>query len=350
MIAWATDLHLDHVARPGLEAFLARVRASGASLLLLGGDVSSGPHLSSHLLALLNATAPGSVRLILGNHDAYHDALAGVRSRVEGLAARRGGNGRLALLDGATPESLGGGTWLVGAGGWGDGRAGGATPMVALNDEVLIAELAQARARGRLAELLDTLGQQAAAALSSALERVPADARRVLVLTHVPPFPGATWHWGRPSEPAFLQRFCWAAGGETIAAFAAGPPGGRSRCALRPHPRRRLPAALPYPLGHHRPGRLRRPAADPLCGRRASGGDRSGGRRRKVGQNPGRPSKAFLVPRRHEHELDVGEAPRPRRQGGDPEPLVPVRPPRAAEQARGRMGQGVASDLLAGVL
>lgn len=219
MLAWGTDLHLDHASDSARETFLARVWDSGASLLLLGGDVSSGPHLTRHLLALLDAAAPACpVRLVLGNHDAYHDTLAGVRSRVEGLT------GRLVLLDGAAPEDLGGGVWLVGAGGWGDGRAGGNAPAVALNDERLIAELAQARARGQLAELLNTLGQQAAAALSSSLIQVPAGARRVLVLTHVPPFPGATWHEGHPSAPAFQQRFCWAAGGEVLAAFAAARP------------------------------------------------------------------------------------------------------------------------------
>ncbi len=225
MITWGSDLHLDHLARPALERFLGRVReGAGASsaLLLLGGDVSSGLHLADHLSALLDAAAPGLVRLVIGNHDAYHDCLAGVRRRVGELAARS--HGRMALLDGAAPESLGDGIWLVGAGGWGDGRAGGAARPVPLNDEELIGELSQAKVQGRLGDLLGRLGRESAAELASSLERVPAGARRVLVLTHVPPFPGAAWYRGRPSEPAYQQRFCWVAGGETLLDFVVARP------------------------------------------------------------------------------------------------------------------------------
>lgn len=224
IVAWASDLHLDHVSRPALEGFLGRVREVGgsAALLLLGGDISSGLHLISHLSALLDAAAPGPVRLVLGNHEAYHDSLAGVRQRVGELVARS--HGRLVLLDGAAPESLGEGVWLTGVGGWGDARAGGTARPVPLNDEELIDELSQARAQGCLSELLGRLGQEAALALACSLEGIPADARRVLVLTHVPPFAGAAWHRGRPSEPAFQQRFCWAAGGEVLSAFVASRP------------------------------------------------------------------------------------------------------------------------------
>lgn len=219
ILAWASDLHLDHLSHPALEAFLGRVRAGGASTLMLGGDVSNALHLCGHLEALLDAAAPAPVRLVLGNHDFYGDGLTAVRLRVGGLAVASAGG--LARLDGAPPEDLGGGVWLVGAGGWGDAQAGGDARPVSLNDEEAIAELTEARMRGRLGELLVQLGDEAAMALAFSLEGVPTEARRVVVLTHVPPLPGAAWHRGRPSEPAYQQRFCWAAGGEVISTFAA---------------------------------------------------------------------------------------------------------------------------------
>lgn len=222
MLAWASDLHLDHLSRPALGTFLGRVRGAGASTLLLGGDVSNALHLLEHLKALLEAAAPAPVRLVFGNHDFYGGSLAAVRFAVGGLVAASAG--RLALLDGAAPEELGTGVWLVGAGGWGDARAGGGARPVALNDEEVVAELAEAWAQERLDEWLGGLGEEAAMALAFSLEGVPAGARRVLVLTHVPPFPGAAWHRGAPSEPAFQQRFCWMQGGEVLATFAASRP------------------------------------------------------------------------------------------------------------------------------
>lgn len=222
MLAWASDLHLDHARPAALAAFLERVRVAAPRALLLGGDVSNALHLSGHLRALVDAATPAPVRLVLGNHDFYGSSLAAVRFRVGGLPAAK--DGRLRLLDGAAPEELGAGAWLVGAGGWGDGRAGGAVRAVPLNDEEAIAELTEARGQGRLGELLGRLGEEAALALAFSLEGVPAPARRALVLTHVPPFPGAAWHRGRPSEPTFQQRFCWMAGGEVLSAFAAARP------------------------------------------------------------------------------------------------------------------------------
>lgn len=222
MLAWASDLHLDHLPAGTLAPFLERVRAAAPDLLLLGGDVSNAGRLIEHLGALLEAAAPASVRLVLGNHDYYHGSLGEVNRRIAALTTLH--PGRLIRLDGAVPETLGGDTWLVGSGGWGDLRAGGRARPVALNDEALIAELRAQEGWVGLSPLLKSLGDGAARDLAGSLERVPAGARRVLVLTHVPPFAGAAWHRGRPSEPAFQQRFCWAAGGEALLAFTATRP------------------------------------------------------------------------------------------------------------------------------
>ena len=48
--------------------------------------------------------------------------------------------------------------------------------------------------------------------------------REVILLTHVPPLPEATWHEGKMSGPDFLPYFCNARLGETI----------RAACALHP--------------------------------------------------------------------------------------------------------------------
>jgi hypothetical protein len=89
-----------------------------------------------------------------------------------------------------------------------------------LNDEHLIAELRTGNLTGRLREL----GKESAKHLQTQLGAVPEDASCVIVLTHVPPWPQATWHEGRQSDAMALPRFCWQAGGIVISQAAERTP------------------------------------------------------------------------------------------------------------------------------
>ena len=75
-----------------------------------------------------------------------------------------------------------------------------------------------------LRETLNWLGDECAMVLEPQLHEAAALFPEVLVLTHVPPFPEAAWHEGRPSGDDFLPFFsCKAVGDLLLGAAAAHP-------------------------------------------------------------------------------------------------------------------------------
>ena len=92
-----------------------------------------------------------------------------------------------------------------------------------LNDYLLIEELAGLDKRDRL-ERLHALGDEAAAHFRAVLPEALARFRRLIVLTHVPPFREACWHRGRISDDDWLPHFaCQAVGEVLVEAMAAHP-------------------------------------------------------------------------------------------------------------------------------
>lgn len=219
-LAWATDIHVNFIGRPALEAFCDDIAASGASAVLLGGDISEAPYLADHLVAMADRLAR-PVYFVLGNHDFYHGAIDEVRGRVTRLSRE---HEHLRWLPEAGVVELAPDLALAGHDGWGDARLGNPTTTpVLLNDFLLIHDLAGLD-RPTLIERLQHLGDQAAAFIEAtvpaALERHP----RLLFLTHVPPFRDACWHEGAISDDDWLPWFTCKAAGDALAAAAAAHP------------------------------------------------------------------------------------------------------------------------------
>lgn len=131
-------------------------------------------------------------------------------------------------------------TALVGHGGWADGRLDDyAGSGVRLNDYRLIDDFVGKDSSERL-EVMHRLGDEAAAHLARVLPLALETHERVLVLTHVPSFPEAAWHEGRPTDRFYLPHFCSKAVGDVLLQIA------------KVHPRRELIVLC----GHtHSPGR-----------------------------------------------------------------------------------------------
>ncbi len=214
--AWATDVHLEFLKDEGFERFVAAIRATEPEALFLTGDIAVANTVGKFVQRVRVAIG-APVLFVLGNHDFYRGSVAEVRAWAASLRAADEG---VVYLPAHGPWRAADGTVVVGADGWGDGRAGSpATSTVELNDWHLIREFADVRAmddrRARLA-LLEKLADQDAERLEATLRTVVDGAERVVVLTHVPPFTEACWHEGKRSDPEWLPWFTCVAMGTML--------------------------------------------------------------------------------------------------------------------------------------
>jgi hypothetical protein len=213
-LAWLSDIHLDFVDEAAVERLGRETSATKARLAVVTGDVALAASVIDKLAALAGA-ARMPIYFVLGNHDFYGGRIAEVRKKVRGVAPP------LCWLPAAGPIDLAPGTWLVGCDGWGDARHG--TPdrsRVMLNDFVKIGDLVDCPP-GALHAQLRALGDAEGETLRGLIDRVPKNARSVIVATHVPPFKEACWYDGKVSDDEWLPFFTCAATGEVLRAAAA---------------------------------------------------------------------------------------------------------------------------------
>lgn len=211
-LGWLSDIHLNFLADASAEAFVRDLAGLQADAWLVTGDIGEAGSVARYL-QMFAARLPSPTYVALGNHDFYGGSLAAVRREVARLAGR---SDRLVWLGGAGPQAVGGGVVIVGDDGWADARFGDAlTTPVLLNDFLRIAEL-KGLARPDLVRTLNRLGDEAAARLAGKLDEASRLARRVVVLTHVPPFREAAWHEGRPCDDDWAPWFACRAMGEAI--------------------------------------------------------------------------------------------------------------------------------------
>ena len=200
-IVWASDLHLDHVSDATRAELANSLRDSRGVVVVASGDTSVASRLVSDL-QFVQTVAGRPLHFVLGNHDHYGGTVEKVRDAVIELAERKPD------VQWLPPEGvvqLDDATALIGVDGWADGRSGNAlTTPVRLNDDRLIGELASQTTRPARLAVKRALADADAARLATLLDRAVLTARRVLVVTHVPPFIEALPRSGRLATADWL--------------------------------------------------------------------------------------------------------------------------------------------------
>lgn len=219
-LAWATDIHLEFLNPSALTTFCITLAKSPAEAFLISGDISQARGLPRHL-RILERTLERPIYFVLGNHDFYHGRIAEVRERVGEIS---GISSYLRWLPATGPVELSPAAGLLGHDGWADGRLGDyANSPVLLNDYRLIDDFIGLDASARL-RLLNRLGDDAAAYLRRELPSALNRWKRLVVLTHVPPFAEAAWHMGRRSDDNWLPHFSCKAVGDALREAAESRP------------------------------------------------------------------------------------------------------------------------------
>jgi predicted phosphodiesterase len=213
-VAWMTDIHLEFINRPALDAFLESVRESRPAAMLLTGDICPAAGLRGTLLHMAEQLAI-PIYFVLGNHDFYGSDILLVREDMARLTQEDRG---VIWMPVAGVVELAPGIGLVGHDGWSDGRYGHfmLSPII-LNDYLFIASLKIAN-KEDLLKRLNALGDEAAAYLRAALADAVQRFDRIYVLIHPPPFMEACWHENKlPYEDdVYLPHFACKAIGDLL--------------------------------------------------------------------------------------------------------------------------------------
>jgi len=211
-VVWLTDIHLDCVNESARAAFFDTIAAQRPDGVFLTGDISIAPSLLPHLRTMAEAIQT-PIYFVLGNHDFYHGSITAVRAAVSDCSRS---HVFLRYMPEAGVVPLTQNTALVGHDGWGDGRYGDyMRSPIRLNDHILIEELT-GLTQAKLQDRLRDLGNEAAGYLQETLPKALDRFKRVIVLSHVPPFKETCWYQGQVGNDEWLPFFTCKAVGDVL--------------------------------------------------------------------------------------------------------------------------------------
>jgi len=202
-LAWLTDIHLNFIGEAEFGPFCRKVVAESPDAVLIGGDIGEAHNVLNYLRRL-DSSLGLPIFFVLGNHDFYEGSVREVRARVDNLC--RGSTGlRWLNRSGVIPLSRT--TCLVGHDSWADGRYGDfENSTLFVNDFHRIRDLILPDAASRL-QAIRRLAEGAAAHFREVLPEALSGFRKVLVLTHAPPFREVCRYRGHSSEDQSLPHY-----------------------------------------------------------------------------------------------------------------------------------------------
>lgn len=222
--SWLTDIHLNFLEQQDRFAFYDAILAMQSDAVLITGDIAEAPSVKI-LLTEMAAAIKQPIYFVLGNHDYYRGFVHEVHAAMTTLTQE---SEYLFWLPAAGIQQLTSDVVLVGQDGWADGRYGDyANTQVNLNDSRLIADLFQQNIRGKycLLDKMQELANNDAVTLRcdllSALKNNP---KKIMVLTHVPPFKEICFNKGKAMLDNYLPYFASKATGDVLLEIAKGNP------------------------------------------------------------------------------------------------------------------------------
>ena len=206
-LAWLTDIHLNFIDENSRQKFYQEVVNTKCEGVLISGDIAEAPC----LVDILNEIAEyidKPIYFVLGNHDYYRGKINEVHDAMTALSKEQK---KLFWLPASGINKFENNTFLIGQDGWADGRLGDyQNSRVVLNDSRMIADLFQEKILGKyqLLEKMQKLADSDAMKLQNDLElAINQNPKKIIVLTHVPPFKETCLHQGEISSDDWLPYF-----------------------------------------------------------------------------------------------------------------------------------------------
>lgn len=219
-ILWLTDIHLNFLNPDDRQQYYETLVETKPEAILISGDIAEGDNVVSILQEMYEAiNVP--IYFVLGNHDYWYSSVDKI---LDILPHPWRNKELLTYVPDLAALKLTEKTWLVGVDGWADGRYGDyANSSVRLYDSTFIEELNTASFIGsrellsKMQELADKDAKSLKRQLEEAILLCP---KKIIILTHIPPFEEACVYNGKVSHPHYLPFFSCKATGDVILEIA----------------------------------------------------------------------------------------------------------------------------------
>jgi len=219
-LAWLTDIHLNFIDEKPRQNFYQTIVDSGCDAILITGDIAEAPSVVSLLMEMVNYTHK-PIYFVLGNHDYYRGVVSEVRTVLSQVTQTEPG---FYWLPAAGIQRLDDQTLLLGQDGCADARLGDIYQSnLKLNDSRFIADLFQAEVMGKsaLIQKMQAFADEDALQLQQDLvNALTLNPKKLIILTHIPPFKEACFHKGHVSDDNWLPYFSAKATGDVLLEFA----------------------------------------------------------------------------------------------------------------------------------
>jgi len=223
-LAWLTDIHLNFLESNARKKFYEEIVNTHCDAVLISGDIAETPSLADLLSEMANQIKK-SIYFVLGNHDYYRGTVDDVRKTIALLTKT---HEKLFWLPASGIQLLTNNTILLGQDGWSDGRLGDyQNSKVSLNDSRMITDLFQKKILGnsQLLEKMQQLADTDAVALQNNLaQAISQHPKKIIILTHIPPFKEACSYNGKNSDESWLPFFSSKATGDVLMQVANNNP------------------------------------------------------------------------------------------------------------------------------
>lgn len=232
-LAWLTDIHLDHVHAVKREVFYEKIKETGADYILISGDIANSTTFQDLLMEMQSKTGL-KILFVLGNHDYYGSSIRGTRSKLVEEMYVPFCQDKINWLPDSEYHFLTHDLCILGQDGWYDARYGNHEKSrigMVMNDWIKIEELRNSYLtldydREALVNKCREIADAEAEGLKDSFEAALKQSypKKMIILTHVPPFKEACFYRGQPTEEGILPFYSSKVMGDTISKIASEHP------------------------------------------------------------------------------------------------------------------------------
>lgn len=220
-LAWLTDTHLNFCTKEERQLFYKEIVNSKIDFVAISGDISEATDVKEKVREIAHAVKK-PIFFVLGNHDYYCGNVNTVRQEMRDLTTLY--FDKVYWLPECDKQNhLSKNTIILGTDGWADGRYGNFNKSwVKLNDQNYIYDLKVSARLGRqvLLKQMQYLADQDAERLGVQLNWDTKEFKKIIVVTHIPPFKQACFYRGVQSDDDFLPFYSSKATGDVLKKFA----------------------------------------------------------------------------------------------------------------------------------